>query len=70
MGLARTSPLNVHCPPPAQDDRPAAGVFDPVLAALEVYPLPAEALEGVPTRAGVSQEGLQTSAAAAQEGLQ
>lgn len=30
-----------------QDDCPTAGVFDTVMAALEVYPLPAEALEGV-----------------------
>lgn len=39
-----------------QDDCSTAGVFDPVLAALEVYPLPAEALEGVQTRTGCPKE--------------
>lgn len=39
-----------------QDDCSTAGVFDPVMAALEVYPLPAEALEGVQTRTGCPQE--------------
>lgn len=62
LNLLRSSSL--------QDDGPAGGVPDPVLAALEVHPLPAEALEGVPTRAGHSQEGHKASAAAAQEGLE
>lgn len=35
-----------------QDDRSTAGMFDPVLATLEVYPLPAETLERVQTRTG------------------
>lgn len=68
--LSCTSPLKPLCPSTTQDDCPAAGVFDSVLAALEVYPLPAEALEGVQTRAGLSQEGHQASAASAQEGLE
>ena len=42
---------------PRQDDCSTAGVFDPILATLEVYPLPAEALEGVQTRTGRPQEG-------------
>lgn len=44
-------------PGPFQDDRSTVGMFDPILATLEVYSLPAEALEGIQTRAGHSQEG-------------
>lgn len=59
VGFICTSPVKAQCPcPSTQDDCPAAGVFDPVLAALEVHPLPAEALERVQTRAGFPQEGL------------
>lgn len=55
---------------PFQDDCSTAGVFDSVLAALEVYPLPAEALEGVQTWTGCSQEGChKTGLTAAKEGL-
>lgn len=45
-------------------------MFDPILAALEVYPLPAEALEGVQTRTGCSQEDRhKTSPTATEERL-
>lgn len=55
---------------PLQDDCSTAGMFDPILATLEVHPLPAEALEGVQTRTGRSQEGChETSPAAAEERL-
>lgn len=39
-----------------QDDRSTVGLFNSIVATLEVYSLPAEALEGVQTRAGCSQE--------------
>lgn len=55
---------------PLQDDRSTAGMFDPIVATLEVYPLPAEALEGVQTRTGRAQEGChKASPTAAEERL-
>ncbi len=56
--------------PSLQDDCSTAGMFDPILATLEVYPLPAEALEGVQTRTGCSQEDRhKTSPTATEERL-
>lgn len=52
---------------PLQDDCSTAGMFDPILATLEVYPLPAEALEGVQARTGCSQEGRHKTSPAATE---
>lgn len=52
---------------PLQDDGSPADFFDPILATLEVYPLPAETLAGVQTRTGCSQEGCRKATPTANE---
>ena len=64
------SPTNPGSLSPSQDDCSPAGVCDPVLAAVEVHPVPAAAMARVQTHTGRTQEGrAQTSPAAAEEGL-